>query len=156
MATATLAVDGGRLRYEDVGTGPAALGGQVALKTAALAPARVRALVLLDSLLEGAPWDDESKAGLVELGAQLAAGGVAAGRKAWLSHPLFAAAGQQPAVGAALTAMVGDYPGQHWLGQDPHVPDSTPPIEMLDQLTMPALVVAGERDVPGFLAAHSA
>jgi 3-oxoadipate enol-lactonase len=221
VATATLAVDGGRLLYEDVGTGPAVVlihgfsldmrmwdpqmrdlaagfrvirydargfgasgpldpavpyshatdllalldhlsveqaalvgfsfGGQVALTTALLAPARMRALVLLDSLLDGVPWDDESKAGLAELQTQVAAGGVAAGREAWLAHPLFAAARQRPEVRAKLEAMVADYPGQHWLSQDPHLPDS-PPIDRLDQLTMPALVIAGERDVPGFLA----
>lgn len=222
MATATLEVNGGRLRYEDVGTGPAVVlihgfsldmrmwdpqladltaafrvirydcrgfgasgpldpavpyshaadlvalldhlsidqaalvglsfGGQVALKAALLAPSRVRALVLLDSLLEGAPWDEESKAGLIELHNQLVAGGVAAGRGAWLAHPLFASARQQPDVQVALAAMVADYPGQHWLGQDPHVPDATPSMDMLARLTMPALVVAGERDVSGFLA----
>jgi 3-oxoadipate enol-lactonase len=222
MATATLAVNGGRLQYEDVGTGPAVVlihgfgldmrmwdpqladlaaafrvirydcrgfgasgpldpavpyshaadllalldhlsidqaalvglsfGGQVALKAAFLAPARVRALALLDSLLEGAPWDEVSKAGLIELNNQLVAGGVAAGREAWLAHPLFAGAHKQPDVSVALTAMVADYPGQHWLGQDPHLPDATPPIDMLERLTMPALVVAGEHDVPGFLA----
>jgi 3-oxoadipate enol-lactonase len=82
----------------------------------------------------------------------LTAGGVAAGREAWLAHPLFAAARQQPAVYASLAAMVADYPGQHWLGLDPHVPESPPCIDVLERLTMPALVVAGERDVPGFLA----
>ncbi len=127
-------------------------GGQVALRTALLAPGRVRALVLLDSLLDGVPWDDDSKAGLAELGRQLTAGGVAAGRAAWLAHPLFAAARQRPDVQPSLAAMVSDYPGQHWLGLDPHLPDSTPPIELLAQLTMPALVAAGELDVPGFLA----
>jgi 3-oxoadipate enol-lactonase len=127
-------------------------GGQVALKTALLAPERVRALVLLDSLLDGVEWDDDSKAGLAELGRRLAAGGVAAGREAWLAHPLFAAARQRPDVQAELAAMVADYPGQHWLGLDPHLPDSTPPIELLEQLMMPALVVAGDQDVPGFLA----
>lgn len=222
MPTASLRVDGGRLRYEDVGSGPAVVlihgfgldmrmwdpqlpdlaaafrvirydcrgfgssgpldpavpythasdlvtlldhlsieqaalvglsyGGQVALNTALLAPTRVRALVLLDSLLEGAPWDDESKAGLAMLRAQLSAGGVAAGREAWLAHPLFAAARQRPEVHAKLTAMVADYPGQHWLGLDPHLTDSRPSIDLLEQLTMPALVVAGERDVQGFLA----
>jgi 3-oxoadipate enol-lactonase len=222
MATATLAVDGASLQFEDVGTGPvvvlihgfsldmrmwdpqladlaaefrvvrydcrgfgasgpldpavpythaadlvalldhlsieeAALiglsfGGQVALKTAIRAPARVRTLVLLDSLLEGVSWDKESKAGLVDLHRQLTAGGVAAAREAWLNHPLFAAAKERPEVSARLAAMVADYPGQHWLGLDPHLPDSTPPSELLEQLTMPALVVAGERDVPGFLA----
>jgi 3-oxoadipate enol-lactonase len=127
-------------------------GGQVALRTALLAPDRVRALVLLDSLLDGVPWDDESKAGLAELSTQVAAGGVAAGREAWLAHPLFAAARQRPEVQARLAAMVANYPGQHWLGLDPHLPDDAAPIELLEQLTMPALVVAGEQDVPGFRA----
>jgi 3-oxoadipate enol-lactonase len=127
-------------------------GGQVALKTALLAPARVRVLVLLDCLLDGVPWDDESKAGLAELSAKMSAGGVVAGREAWLAHQLFAAARRQPAVHASLAAMVADYPGQHWLGLDPHRPDSPAPIEMLEHLTMPALVIAGELDVPGFLA----
>jgi pimeloyl-ACP methyl ester carboxylesterase len=76
---------------------------------------------------------------------------VAAGREAWLAHPLFAAARQRPEVQAKLADMVADYPGQHWLGLDPHEPDS-PPLELLEQLTMPALVVAGDEDVPGFLA----
>jgi 3-oxoadipate enol-lactonase len=125
-------------------------GGHVALSAALLAPERVRALVLLDSLLEGAPWDEESKEGLAELGRQLTAGGVPAGREAWLAHPLFAAARQQPLVRARLAEMVADYPGQHWLGQDPHLRDSAAPIDLLEQLTMPALVVAGEQDVPGF------
>jgi len=127
-------------------------GGQVALKTALLEPKRVRALVLLDALLDSVPWDDESKAGLAVLSTQLAAGGVDAGRHAWLDHPLFASARQQPQVRARLADMVADYCGQHWLGQDPHLPDEPMPLELLDQLTMPALVVAGELDVPGFRA----
>jgi 3-oxoadipate enol-lactonase len=127
-------------------------GGEVALRAALLAPQRVRALVLLDCLLGGVPWDEESNAGLVELSTQLTAGGVAAGRAAWLAHPLFAAARQRPEVQAKLADMVAAYPGQHWLGLDPHQLESPAPIELLEQLTMPALVVAGDQDVPGFLA----
>ena len=48
--------------------------------------------------------------------------------------------------------MVSSYPGQHWLGQDPHQADQRPPIEALEELTIPTLVEAGERDVPSFLA----
>jgi pimeloyl-ACP methyl ester carboxylesterase len=125
-------------------------GGQVALKTALAAPERVLALVLLDSLLDGVPWDEESKAGLTELSSQLRAGGLIAGRKAWLAHPLFAAAQRRPELSTKLAEMVADYPGQHWLGQDPHRPDSAAPIELLERLTIPALVIAGELDVPGF------
>ncbi len=127
-------------------------GGRVALQTSLAAPSRVQALVLLDAVLDGVPWDAESKAGLAEVSRQVAAGGVTAGRTAWLAHPLFAAARQHPALAEQLAAMVADYPGQHWLGTDPHLPDDPPPIQALEQITTPALVVVGENDVPGFLA----
>lgn len=127
-------------------------GGQVALRAALLAPARVRALVLLDSLLDGVPWDAESRAGLAEVDRQVLAGGVEAGRRAWLAHPLFAAAGERPDLAARLADMVAGYPGQHWLGQDPHQVNPREPIDALPEVAVPTLVVAGGRDVPGFLA----
>ena len=43
-----------------------------------------------------------------------------------------------------------DYPGQHWLGVDPHRETAQRPIDSLADLTMPTLVVSGERDVPCF------
>jgi 3-oxoadipate enol-lactonase len=140
------------LRISEAALVGLSFGGQVALKAALFAPDRVRALVLLDSVLDGVPWDDQSMAGLAEVSSQVKADGVAGGREAWLAHPLFAAARRRPDLLARLSAMVADFPGQHWLGLDPHLPDSRPPIELLEQLTMPALVVAGEQDVPGFLA----
>jgi 3-oxoadipate enol-lactonase len=127
-------------------------GGRVALQTALAAPSRVHALVLLDAVLDGVPWDAESEAGMAEVSRQVAAGGVAAGRAAWLAHPLFATACQDPSLAEQLAAMVADYPGQRWLGTDPHLPDDPPPIQALEQITIPALVVVGANDVPGFLA----
>jgi 3-oxoadipate enol-lactonase len=127
-------------------------GGMVAVKTALAAPGRVRGLALLDSALDGMPWDPPSRAGLGELGRQVKAGGVAAGRDAWLAHPLFATARQRPDLTARLAGMVSRFGGQHWLGQDPHRPDPRPVREVLGELTMPALVMVGELDVPGFVA----
>jgi len=127
-------------------------GGRVTVQAALLAPARVRALVLLDAVLDGVPWDPESAAGLDDVARAVRLGGVLAGRAAWLAHPLFAVARQRPELAGQLAEMVSGYPGQHWLGQDPHREDRQPPIEALEELTMPALVVAGEHDVPGFLA----
>jgi pimeloyl-ACP methyl ester carboxylesterase len=46
--------------------------------------------------------------------------------------------------------MVAGYPGQHWLGRDPHRPVQPPPIEALEDVATPALVAVGDRDVPGF------
>ncbi len=48
-----------------------------------------------------------------------------------------------------LAAMVAGYPGQHWLGQDPHR-ETRRPIDVLEGIAVPALVAVGERDVPGF------
>jgi pimeloyl-ACP methyl ester carboxylesterase len=125
-------------------------GGRVVLQTALAAPARVRGLVLLDAVLDGVPWDPESAGALDELARRVQAGGVPAGRAAWLAHPLFAAARQRPELAGQLTAMVAGYPGQHWLGRDPHRPVQPPPIEALEDVATPALVVVGDRDVPGF------
>jgi 3-oxoadipate enol-lactonase len=124
-------------------------GGRVALQAALAAPDRVRGLALLDAVLDGVPWDPESARALDEVTRRVQAGGVRAGREAWLAHPLFAAARERPDLAAALAAMVAGYPGQHWLGQDPHR-ETRRPIDVLEGIAVPALVAVGERDVPGF------
>jgi 3-oxoadipate enol-lactonase len=125
-------------------------GGRVALQATLASPARVRGLVLLDAVLDGVPWDRESAAGLDEVARQVRAGGVPAGRAAWLAHPLFAAARQRPGLASRLAAMVAGYPGQRWLGQDPHRPVRPEPIEVLEHVAAPTLVAVGDQDVPGF------
>lgn len=126
-------------------------GGRVVLQAALLAPARVRGLVLLDAVLDGVPWDRRSADAMDKVARQVAAGGVLAGRAAWLTHPLFAAARERPDLVSRLAEMVAGYPGQHWLGQDPHQEGQPQPIDALENLAMPTLVAVGERDVPGFL-----
>ena len=75
-------------------------GGRVALQTALAAPDRVRGLALLDAVLDGVPWDPESARALDEVARRVQAGGVLAGREAWLAHPLFAAARERPDLAA--------------------------------------------------------
>jgi len=141
---------------DQLGVGAAALvglsfGGLVAVQAAAQSPDRVRALVLMDTLLPGVRFDPECRAGFAEVDRQVTAGGVAAGQEAWLGHPLFAGVRRDPDLAARLAVMVSDYPGQHWLGQDPETASPRPPAEVLGGLTMPALVLAGEQDMPCFL-----
>jgi pimeloyl-ACP methyl ester carboxylesterase len=124
-------------------------GGGVALQTALADPGRIRGLALLDAVLDGVPWDPESARALDEVARRVRTGGVLAGRDAWLAHPLFATARERPDLAAALAAMVAGYPGQHWLGQDPHR-QGRPPIDVLEGVTVPTLVAVGQRDVPGF------
>ena len=125
-------------------------GGRVVMQGALAAPDRVRGLVLMDAVLDGVPWDPDSAGALDEAARQAQARGVLAGRAAWLAHPLFAAARKQPDVASQLGAMVGGYPGQHWTGHDPHQQTGPRPIDALEALAMPVLVLAGERDVRGF------
>jgi 3-oxoadipate enol-lactonase len=125
-------------------------GGRVVMQAALAAPDRVRGLVLMDAVLDGVPWDPDSARALDEAARQAQARGVLAGRAAWLAHPLFAAARTQPDVAGRLAVMIGGYPGQHWTGHDPHRETGPQPIDALEDLAMPVLVLAGERDVRGF------
>jgi pimeloyl-ACP methyl ester carboxylesterase len=124
-------------------------GGRVALQTTLAASDRVRGLALLDAVLDGVPWDPESARALDEVARRVQAGGMLAGREAWLAHPLFAAARERPDLAGALAVMVAGYPGQHWLDQDPHR-QTRPPIDVLEGVAGPVLIAVGERDVPGF------
>ena len=125
-------------------------GGRVVMQAALAAPERVTGLILLDAVLDGVPWDPPSAAALDDASRQARALGLRAGRETWLAHPLFTAARQQPDVASSLAAMVGGYPGQHWIGHDPHQKAGPRPIDALEQLVMPVLVAVGEQDVPGF------
>jgi pimeloyl-ACP methyl ester carboxylesterase len=127
-------------------------GGRVAMQTALLAPERTRALVLLDAVLEGVPWDPESMDALEEVKRGVKDAGVNGGREAWMRHPLVAPARENLDLAHQLTRMIGDYPGQHWLGLDPHRSDEASPIDALSTLMMPTMVVVGDRDVPCFIA----
>jgi len=140
---------------DHLGVGQAVLaglsfGGRVVMQAALAAPARARGLALLDAVLDGVPWDPESAEAMNEASRQASEHGLLAGRAAWLAHPLFAAARGRPAVSSALAAMVAGYPGQHWIGHDPHLSAGPRPINALEQLTMPVLVAVGEQDVRGF------
>jgi 3-oxoadipate enol-lactonase len=125
-------------------------GGRVVLQAALTAPERVRGLALLDAVLDGVPWDPESQAAIDLAGQMAQTRGLLAGRAAWLAHPLFAAARSKPEVSDRLAAMVAGYPGQHWIGHDPHEQAGRRPIDALDELAMPVLVMVGEHEVPGF------
>jgi 3-oxoadipate enol-lactonase len=125
-------------------------GGRVVLQAALSAPGRVTGLILLDPVLDGVPWDSESASALDEAARQAQVLGLRAGREAWLRHPLFGPARERPALARRLAEMIAGYPGQHWVGPDPHGPAGPRPLDVLEELAMPALIVVGELDVPCF------
>jgi 3-oxoadipate enol-lactonase len=125
------------------------MGGGIVLEAALAAPERVRALVTLDAVLDGVPWDTESKRGMVEVAEAFRGGGLAAAKAAWLRHGFFEPAQRMPDVAARLAEMVAAYPGQGWAARDPHGPHPDTR-RMLRTLSSPTTVVVGELDVPCF------
>jgi len=125
-------------------------GGQVALTLALQAPERISALVLVDPLLEGIRWDAGTKAAMHAVTDALRDHGIGAAKQAWLAHPFFRSANEQPETAAKLAAMVHGYVGRHWLGEDPHRSVEPAPIDVLDRLSVRTTVVVGDLDVPCF------
>ena len=72
------------------------MGGRIVVEAALRAPKRVRALVLLDAVLDGVPWDPESERGMQAIESGLRSGGLAAAKAAWLRHGFFAPARRAP------------------------------------------------------------
>ena len=125
------------------------MGGRIVVEATLTAPTRVRALVLLDAVLDGVPWDPASERGMQAVGEGLRAGGLDEAKAAWLRHDFFVPARRTAEVARRLAEMVGDYSGVNWTSPDPHAshPNS---IERLATIAAPTTVVTGELDVPCF------
>lgn len=125
------------------------MGGRIAVEAALSRPARVAALVLIDSVLEGVPWDEQTDREMAAIEVAMRAGGVPAANAAWLETGFFVPARRDPVVAARLADMVADFPGLHWHEPDPHGPKPDA-IRMLATIRAPTTVIVGELDVPGF------
>jgi 3-oxoadipate enol-lactonase len=141
------------LDYLDAG--PAAImglsmGGGIATSFALAYPAATTALILADSNLWGYPFSPEFAQSFGAVTTLARTQGVAAARERWLADALFAPALEQPAVAAALRALVGDYSGWHWLHADPERGMEPQPITALQTVRAPTLVINGARDMPDF------
>jgi pimeloyl-ACP methyl ester carboxylesterase len=125
------------------------MGGRVVVEATLAAPDRVRALVLLDAVLSGVPWDPDSKRGIQAIREGLRSGGLDEAKAAWLRHDFFVPAQRTPDIARRLAEMVGEYSGVNWTSADPHAPLPNS-IELLATITAPTTVVTAELDVPCF------
>lgn len=126
------------------------MGGFVVLHTAVVAPSRVRGLVLLDALLDGIEWDAESDIAMQNASTTMVNDGVAAGKRVWLQHPLFAPARRSDALAARLEIETELWTGFQWTHKDPRAPVHPSPFASLERIAAPTTVVVGELDVPCF------
>jgi 3-oxoadipate enol-lactonase len=125
------------------------MGGRIVIEATLAAPERVWALVLLDAVLDGVPWDPDAERGLQAVSEALRAGGLDEAKAAWLHHDVFRPAQRSPELARRLAEMVGDYSGVNWTSADPHAPHPNS-IELLATIAAPTSVVIGALDVPGF------
>ena len=126
------------------------MGGMVALESVLAAPDRVRALVLVDSVIDGVDFDAPLKQAVAELYGAAAAGDIERAKEIWLECPFFAPANRNAEVRARLAAMVADYSALDGVGDDP--PARRPKLlPALAGIAVPTTVVVGELDAPSFL-----
>jgi 3-oxoadipate enol-lactonase len=125
------------------------MGGRIVVEATLAAPERVQALVLLDAVLDGVPWDPDSERGFQAVGEALRAGGLEEAKSAWLRTDFFGPAQRAPELACRLAEMVSDYSGVNWTSADPHAPHPNS-IELLETIDAPTTVVIAALDVPCF------
>ncbi|MCZ7565326.1 MAG: alpha/beta fold hydrolase [Burkholderiales bacterium] len=128
----------------------ASMGARFAVDLALVRPARVRSLALLGAVVGGWPWSRQWLESYAPVMRAARAGDVAAAKRAWLAHELFAPAREQPALAARLERMVADYSGWHFANADPERAVAPPAVSQLGRVRAPTLVVVGERDLREF------
>jgi pimeloyl-ACP methyl ester carboxylesterase len=126
------------------------MGGRYALRVAQAAPTAVRSLTLADTALDGHAWSDEWLQRWRLMTDAAKADDIAGARQHWLRHDLFAPALEQAPVAAALGVMVERYSGWHWRQRDPDPGPNPPTADLLAAISVPTLMIVGERDLPDF------
>lgn len=127
-------------------------GGVVAIDFALSFPVATASLIVVDSGVRGYPWEAFG-AFSEQVRSMAMTSCVGAARKYWLQGALFAPALEQPQVAYRLKEMVTEYSGWHWTNNETLRIQDPLPVDRLDSIEMPTLVIVGERDIPDFQAA---
>ena len=125
-------------------------GGGIAIEFALEYPEATNALILADSGLQGYEPSPETitQSNLFNLKVQES--GVQTAKEFWLGTPLFRPALEKPDVAARLLRIISDYSGWHWINENPAQTSSLPAIERIKNISVPTLIIVGERDLSDF------
>jgi 3-oxoadipate enol-lactonase len=126
------------------------LGGRVALRLAAQEPDAVRSLTLADPAMDGHLWSPDWLRRWRKMTDAAKRGDLSQAKKLWQEHILFEPANKNPKVAEALRVMIDRYSGWHLGHADPGTAPQTPVAQMLQNISIPTLVVVGELDLPDF------
>jgi len=124
------------------------MGGSIALEFALEYPESTKALVLVDSMLGGFRDFSKTRIKIKESLEKAAKVSVDTAKDVWRSCALFKPAFEKPDVAFRLTQMISDYSGWHFANTDPDRSLGPPAIERLQEITVPTLIIVGERDIP--------
>jgi 3-oxoadipate enol-lactonase len=125
-------------------------GGGVAIDFALAYPEHTSALVLVDPALGGWTWSEDFSRSMDELAITAQTQGVEAARQRWLAHPFFLPARERPELAARLAQIVASYSSWSWLYTSPERDVDLPTPRPLEQISVPTLLVMGERDIGEF------
>ena len=126
------------------------MGGRTALRFALRYPESVCSLVFVSSAADGQTWSNEWVDAWRRITTEARSGNMEDARRLWFEHPLFATTHRVAAALKVLAEMIATYSGWHWANRDPLVVPKPPALERLGEISAPALVVTGERDLPDF------
>lgn len=129
-------------------------GGGVAMETAITQPGRVTTLGLVASTMPDRPFEDAFMANLRQVAGVIRSQGMEAAMAGpWAESPLFAHSFTKPGVREAVAAIVAGFPGAEFLAtrRDKVERDWTVP-DRLGEIAVPAAVMVGECEMPGFRA----
>jgi pimeloyl-ACP methyl ester carboxylesterase len=79
-------------------------------------------------------------------------GDLSEAKRLWQAHVLFEPARSCPEAALSLQAMIDRYSGWHLGHRDPGTAPEPPVAQMLSRISIPTLVIVGERDLPDFQA----
>lgn len=126
------------------------LGGRVALDFSLMYPSALDRLVLVDPALGGHRFSEDWLGLMAPIMQHGKNGDIAAAKRLWLSHPLFAPVRAQAQSRQQFEQIAANDPGWHWLNQGFEQSLSPSAAKRLQEVNAPTLVVVGEHDLPDF------